>query len=627
MTDLLRIGLTALLAQQRALATTSNNIANASTPGYSRQRIELIERPVERLGNEMIGTGVQIALNRRLTDDIIADQLRTAAGGFRRAEALSELAASLDEMMAGDTGLNSTLQSLVNAMQDVASNPSSTASRQTFLAEARNLVSRFSAMDQRFNQLTEETRARLTATTAEISSLGASIAEVNRQILDAGVATGRNAPPDLLDQRDRLLEQLAGLVQVDTALQRDGTMSVFIGSGQTLVLGTTSSALAVTPGNLDPVQPQIVLRGAGPDVNITRALSGGELGGLLDFNRELLAPTRAELGRIAVGLVDTINAAHRNGMDMTGALGGNLLSVGAPQVFAGAANAGTGGAAVTITGVAALQPTNYQLSWNGAAYTLQRTDTGAVVTMTGAGTVASPFVADGISIVVSGAPAAGDQFLLKPLEHVPGTLQLTVTDPSRVAAAAPTRTSAPLTNTGNASISAGQVIDVTNPALLTTSTIQFINATTYSINGAGSFAYTAGANIDINGTRVQLTGTPAAGDQFVIQANTGGVGDNRNALAIVARLGQSVFNGGLTLPAAASGLVTGIGARTAEANNQRDAQSTVFEQTQQRLDSVRGVNLDEEAADMLKFEQLYSAAARTMAVASTMFDTLLAALR
>jgi flagellar hook-associated protein 1 FlgK len=314
-------------------------------------------------------------------------------------------------------------------------------------------------------------------------------------------------------------------------------------------------------------------------------------------------------------------------MDMTGALGGNLLSVGAPQVFAGAANAGTGGAAVTITGVAALQPTNYQLSWNGAAYTLQRTDTGAVVTMTGAGTVASPFVADGISIVVSGAPAAGDQFLLKPLEHVPGTLQLTVTDPSRVAAAAPTRTSAPLTNTGNASISAGQVIDVTNPALLTTSTIQFINATTYSINGAGSFAYTAGANIDINGTRVQLTGTPAAGDQFVIQANTGGVGDNRNALAIVARLGQSVFNGGLTLPAAASGLVTGIGARTAEANNQRDAQSTVFEQTQQRLDSVRGVNLDEEAADMLKFEQLYSAAARTMAVASSLFDTLLAALR
>jgi flagellar hook-associated protein 1 FlgK len=202
-----------------------------------------------------------------------------------------------------------------------------------------------------------------------------------------------------------------------------------------------------------------------------------------------------------------------------------------------------------------------------------------------------------------------------------------VTDPTRIAAAAPTRTIAALANTGNAAISAGQVIDVTNPALLTTATIQFINAATYSINGAGSFAYTPGANIDINGTRVQITGTPGAGDQFVIQSNAGGVGDNRNALAIVARLGQSVFNGGLTLPSAASGLVTGVGARTAEAGNQRDAQSTVFEQTRQRLDSVRGVNLDEEAADMLKFEQLYSAAAKTMAVAGSLFDTLLSVLR
>jgi flagellar hook-associated protein 1 len=627
MTDLLRIGLSALLAQQRALATTSNNIANASTPGYSRQRIELVERPVERLGNEMIGTGVQIALNRRLTDDIIADQLRTAAGGFGRAEALGDLAQSLDDMLAGDTGLNSTLQSLVNAMQDVASNPSSTASRQTFLAETRNLVSRFASMDQRFNQLADESRSRLTSITAEITSLGAGIATVNRQILDAGVATGRNAPPDLLDQRDRLLEELAGLVQVDTSLQRDGTMSVFIGSGQTLVLGTNSATLAVTNGDLDPSQPQIVIRGTGPDITITQALSGGELGGLLDFNREMLAPSRAELGRIAVGLVDTINTAHRNGMDQTGALGGNLFAVGAPQTFADVDNAGTGAVAVTIAGVASLQATNYQLSWSGTAYTLQRADNGAVVPMTGAGTALSPFAADGLSIVVSGAPAAGDQFLLKPVEQAPGTLRVLVTDPTRIAAAAPTRTSAALTNTGSGAISAGQVIDVTNASLLATSTVQFINATTYSINGAGTFAYTPGANIDINGTRVQITGAPAAGDQFVLQANTGGVGDNRNALAIVARMDQGVFNGGVTLHAAGSGLVTGIGARTAEATNQRDAQRAVLEQTRQRLDSVRGVNLDEEAADMLKFEQLYAAAAKTMTVANGLFDTLLAALR
>jgi flagellar hook-associated protein 1 FlgK len=619
--------LSALLAQQRALATTSNNIANASTPGYSRQRIELAERPVERLGNEAIGTGVQIALNRRLTDDILADQMRSAAGGARRAEAFSELAGSLDSMMSGDSGLNETLQSLVNALQDVASNPSSTASRQTFLSEARNLVSRFESMDARFDELAAEARARLTATTAQINSLGASLAAVNRQILDAGVATGRNAPPDLLDQRDKLLEQLSGLVQVDAVPQRDGTMSVFIGSGQTLVLGTTSSTLAVAPGDFDASQPKIVLRGTGADLNITQSLSGGEIGGLLDFNRELLAPTSAELGRIAVALADAVNTVHRNGMDQTGALGGNLFSVGAPQTFAHAANTGTGSVAVAITGIPALQATNYQLSFDGTAYTLQRTDNGAVVPMTGAGTALSPFSADGLSIVVSGAPAAGDQFLLKPVEQAPGSLQLLVTDPSRIAAAAPTRTSAALANTGSATISAGQVIDVANPALLNTATIAFIDATTYSVDGAGTFAYTPGGNIDINGTRVQIAGVPAAGDTFTIGSNAGGVGDNRNALAIVARLGQSVFNGGITLQAAGSGLVTGIGARTAEAANQRDAQTSVFAQTQQRLDSVRGVNLDEEAADMIKFEQLYAAAAKTMAVAGSLFDTLLSVLR
>jgi flagellar hook-associated protein 1 FlgK len=627
MTDLLRIGLSALLAQQRALATTSNNIANASTPGYSRQRIELVERPVERLGNEYLGTGVQVALNRRLTDDIVADQMRTAAGAAGRSQALSELAAAVDEMMSGDTGLNETMQSLMNALHDVASNPSSTASRQTFLADARNLVSRFASMDQRMNQLADEARSRLTATAAEISSLGASIAGVNRQILDAGAATGRLPPPELLDQRDRLLEKLSGLVQVNAVPQSDGTMSVFVGSGQALVIGTTAATLAVTPGTLDPAQPQIVLRGTGPDVNITRALSGGELGGMLDFNREILAPTRAELGRIAVGLTDTINTAHRNGMDLTGALGGDLFAVGSPQTYGAATNAGTGSVAVTITSVSSLQPTNYQLSWTGSAYTLQRADTGAVVTMTGAGTSGNPFVADGLSIVVSGAPVSGDHFLLKPVEGASGSLQLLVSDPTRIAAAAPTRTSAPRTNTGSGVISAGEVYDVTDAALLTPATIQFLTPSTYSVNGAGTFAYTPGANIDVNGTRVQITGTPAAGDQFSIGPNSGGVGDNRNALAMVARLGQSVFNGDITLPAAASALVTGVGARTAEANNQASAQGTVLAQMRERLDSVRGVNLDEEAADMLKFEQLYSAAAKTMAVAGTLFDTLLSVLR
>jgi flagellar hook-associated protein 1 FlgK len=147
------------------------------------------------------------------------------------------------------------------------------------------------------------------------------------------------------------------------------------------------------------------------------------------------------------------------------------------------------------------------------------------------------------------------------------------------------------------------------------------------VNGAGTFAYTPGGNIDINGTRVQISGAPAAGDQFVIQANTGGTGDNRNVQSMIDRLSQSVFNGNVTLQSAAAGLITDVGSRTAEITSQRDVQQSVLNQTKDRLESVRGVNLDEEAADMLKFQQLYQAAAKMMTVADNLFQTVLAALR
>jgi flagellar hook-associated protein 1 FlgK len=625
MADLLGIGVSALLAQQRALATTSNNVANASTPGYSRQRVELAEGPVNELGSGFVGTGVTTGQTLRMTDDLMLEQVRTTTASSKRADTVADLANTLDDLLgSSDSGLNSTLQSFNDALQGVANDPSSSSARQAFLAEAGTVVANFQSLDQRMSTISDEIRSRVSTDADQISTLGATIANINGQI----IAAGANAPPDLLDKRDQALEDLSGLVKVSTTTQTDGTMSVFVGSGQALVLGTTSAKLAMKNGNLDPADPQLVLQsGSGPDVAITQFLSGGDLGGLLDFNREMLAPARAQVGQIAVGLADTVNAANKSGMDLNGQLGGDVFSVGGPQTFAAGTNGGTGAITATISDVSALAPANYQLSYDGTTYTLQRTDTGAIVPMTGAGTAGNPFVANGLSIVVSGTPAAGDQFLIKPLDRAPGTLQLLVTDGSDIAAASPTRTSADLGNTGTGAISAGSVIDATNPNLLTTATIQFINATTYSINGAGSFAYTPGGDIDINGTRVQITGAPAAGDFFQIGSNAGGAGDNRNALAMLGQLAGNVFNGNVTLKTAASSLLADVGAKTAAATSLQSAQSTVLQQSQQRLDSTRGVNLDEEAANMLQYQQLYQAAAQTISVAGSLFQTLLAALQ
>lgn len=623
MADLLSIGLSALRAQQRALATTGNNIANANTDGYSRQRVELASRPTERYGDEFMGTGVTIASIRRITDNILADQARFSAASLGRANAFAGLAESIDNLLADtETGLPATMQSFIGALQRVATDPSSTAARQALLSEARTLISRFDGMDERLSALADEMRDRMASITTEINALGAGIADINRRLMQSGT----DQPHEMLDERDRMLQRLSELVQVDASVQSDGTMAVFIGSGQTLVLAGDAAKIELRGSTTDPKQPQVVLSGFGTNTDITRFVTGGEFGGMLDFGRELLMPARAELGRIAVGLVSMVNDVHRNGMDAEGQLGGDFFSIGAPQTFAATTNTGTGDVTVTIENPAALQPTNYQLTFDGTNFTLLRTDTGVAVPMTGAGTALSPFVAGGLSIVVSGTPETRDQFLLKPLEYTAGSLGLLVTRTDDIAAAAPTRARADLANNGTGQISAGIVYDATDANLLAGATIEFLDANTFSINGAGSFAYVPGDDIDVNGTRVRITGAPAAGDRFVIESNAGGVGDNRNMQALISRIGQSAFNGGVTLQGAAGNLVTNVGSRTVEMTSQRDVQQIVHGQNLAKLDSVRGVNLDEEAADLLRFEQLYHAAAQSMSIANNLFNNLLAIL-
>lgn len=626
MTDILQIGLSALLAQQRALAVTSNNVANASTPGYSRQRVELAERPGQQLGNGYQGAGVQVADVRRLGDDILAAQLRSAKTSFQRADAFAGLAGQVDDLLGNDqTGLAPSLQSFSNALQDVAADPASSAARSAYLGEARNLAARLGSLAAQLGQIDGESRSRLGAAATEVTQIGASLADVNRQI----VASGSNgAPADLLDQRDKLLGRLAELVKVDTTTAADGSVNVFIGSGQALVVGTAHAELDAVTSPTDPSQPELVLRGGGVDADVTKRLGGGEIGAMLDFRREVLAPTAAAVGRIAVGVAAAVNAGQRRGMDLNGALGADLFSVPAPAVYAATTNAGSGAASAAVTDVGALQPTSYRLRFDGSSYTLTREDSGAVVPLSGSGTAADPFVADGLGIVVGGAPAAGDEFAIDALGGAAGGFRVLISDPGKIAAAAPIKTTPGAGNTGDAVASAGEVVDATDPNLLATTTITFLDPATYSIDGSGAYAYTSGTDILVNGARFSITGNPAAGDRFVLAANTGGVGDNRNALATAAALGGGLLDGGATSMQSAVGQLVGdVGSRSAESQNARDAASGVLDQTRQRLDSVSGVNLDEEAANMLQAQQMYQAAAQMITVADTTFNSLLAALR
>jgi flagellar hook-associated protein 1 FlgK len=311
---------------------------------------------------------------------------------------------------------------------------------------------------------------------------------------------------------------------------------------------------------------------------------------------------------------------------LNGQLGSALFSIGAPVATASSANTDATTASVTISNVGALTSDNYLLSYTGGAYSLTDETTGANVPLTGAGTGASPLTASsaGLSIVLSGTPANGDKFLIQPTAQAASTIAVALNDPSGLAAAGAVQTSASDSNTGSATISAGTVLDPSNPNLLATTTIQFLTPTTYSINGAGSFAYTSGGNVDDNGWQVQITGTPAAGDTFTVQSNASGTGDNANALAAANQQTAGVLsNGTLSVSGVVAALISGAGAQAQQVNTAQTAQTAVNTQAQTNVQSVSGVNLDEEAANLLQWQQAYQASAQALSVANSLFTTML----
>ena len=629
MPDILKTGLSGLLAFQRALATTSHNIANVNTDGYSRQVTELATRPAQGYGNGFIGNGVDVTTVRRQYDQFAVQSLRTATSNSGLADSVATFASQIDNILGdSNTSVATGLQDFFNAWQDVANDPSSSSARQVLLSQAQALADRFSQASNRLDDVASSLNSGIRSTVDQINTLAGSLASVNDEILRASGAAGGQPPNDLLDKRDAIITQLAKLTNVSTTQESDGAINVFIGNGQPLVLRDHAMKLQVAPSATDPSKLDLFYAGSAGNTLVTNQLAGGQLGGYFQVRDRILDPARDQLGRVAIGLAQSVNDQQAAGLDLKGQLGQAMFGVSGPQVWARSTNSGSGAVTATISDIGGLSGGEYDLRYDGTAYSLVRTSDGSAVTMTGAGTAANPFVADGVSIVVAGAPAAGDAFRIQPTRLGAQSLEALLTDPRGIAAAGPIRTGAASANLGSATISQGEVLDSGNPNLLSPVTIQFLTPNTYSVNGAGSFAYTSGSNIDVNGWRVQISGTPAAGDTFSVAANAGGVGDNRNALLAAGLQNRALLAGGTaTLSGAFGALVGGVGAQAQQAGVNRDAQAAIASQASQQVAAASGVNLDEEAADLVKWQQAYAAAAQTIAVANTGFDSLLAAVR
>ncbi len=634
------ISVSGLNAAQAGMLTTSHNISNVSTPGYSRQEIVQSANIPQFTGSGYFGQGTQVATVKRIYDQFLGSQVLSAEAGAAEMNSYQAQISQISNLLADSSaGLIPALSGFFKGVQDVAANPASIAGRQSMLSAAQALVAQFQTLDQQFSEIRDGTNQQISAQITQINTYSSQLSDINQRILLAQANGSTQLPNDLLDQRDQMVKELNKLVRVSTLNQGDGSVSIFIGNGQPLVVGTQAYQMKAVPASDDPQRTTVAMLGAGgtaltlPESQIT----GGSLGGLLNFRSQSLDAAQNAVGRIALTLAQNFNDQHKLGQDLTGALGTNLFNVSGPTVLASSLNTGTGvvTASIFTTKVDQLTSSDYRLTYNGVAnYTLTRLSDNSVL-VNGA---ALPASVDGFAITVGGAPAVGDSFLIQPTRTGAKNISVAFSDGRQIAAAAPIRTAQALANTGTATISAGTV----NPLPLNASlqhkvTLTFTSATTFDVRDATTAAtlatgaaYTAGADITYNGWTAQITGTPASGDVFTVDTNANGVADNRNVALLGALQTSSTMQATATSAASASygaaysQIVSAVGSKDNEVQAIGAAQQGLADNATKALQSLAGVNLDEEAANLMRYQQAYQASAKVLATASKLFDAIIA---
>jgi len=636
--SILNIGVTGLQVAQAGLLTSGHNIANAATPGFTRQQILQTTNVPQFTGSGFFGQGANVESVRRVYSQFLFSQVLSAQTTQAELDSHSLQVQQIDNMLADpSSGLSPALQDFFKSVSELSANPSSIPARQAMLSGAQALVARFQGLDQRFAEIREGVSGQIQNSVAAINSYAQQIAALNERIVLVQAGSLSQPPNDLLDQRDQLIADLNREIRVTTTAQADGSLNVFIGNGQALVVGQEEYGLQAVAALDDGNRVDVALVGPGgsalriPDT----LLNGGALGGLLTFRRDTLDPAQDSLGRVAVVLAQTFNDQHRLGQDLSGALGADFFRApAAPSVLPSTSNTGAGVVSASISDVQALQASDYRLSYNGGGnYTLTRLADN--VRLVDAGPL--PATVDGMALNVAPAPALNDSFLIRPVRGGARDMGVALSDVRSIAAAGPLRTTAANGNAGTGKISAGEVTNTTGLPLAGDITVAFDAANDrFVVTGAeaGTLSYdpktqSAGANFSLaaGGFSFTISGVPVDGDQFVIARNAAGVSDNRNALALGQLQTRNLVGSSASYQSAYSQTVSQVGNKTRQIEVALTAQANLVKQAQDAQQSLSGVNLDEEAANLMRYQQAYQAAGKVIELAGKLFDEILALAR
>lgn len=501
MADLLQVGISGLKAHQTALTVTGHNITNAGTEGYSRQEVNFTENNPQFNGGVWVGNGVSVASVRRVYDEFLNEQLRRDTSTFNEFETLATNAGQIDSLLADPgTGVQPGLERFFGALQSTVDDPSSLPAREVLISEAQGLADRFSSISDRLVEQNQVINGQMEVIAGQISTIAEAIAELNEQIQFATASAQGNEPNDLLDQRSQLLKDLSELVEVNVVQQDNAGLNVFIGNGQALVIGNDYNEMFASNGEGDPSRFDIYFRKGDVIQNISREITGGQLGGTLDFRREVLDPTLNGLGRTALAITQTFNEQHRLGIDYDGLKGENFFeSVNDPvkaysRVFGSANNADPDDRvlSVQITSSNDLTTSDYKLTFPGPddqTFRITRlSDNELLTTQTLSGEFPQSIEVEGFEIRLEGGSFQhGDEFLIMPTRMGSSQVEMNITRAEQVALASPISTDAAIGNRGSATISPGVVYDSEtrylanegelDPPIL----IRFTSPTTYDV--------------------------------------------------------------------------------------------------------------------------------------------------
>ncbi|WP_448108939.1 flagellar hook-associated protein FlgK [Pseudomonas azerbaijanoccidentalis] len=669
--SLLNIGMSGLSASHASLVTTGNNISNVDTVGYSRQQTVQNSKNSIQYGNVFIGTGTTLADVRRVYNSYLDAQLQTTTSLNSDAQAYLGQATQVDKLLSDSgTGVTKTLQSFFASLQTLAGNSNDNAARQALLTNAQGLSSRFNSISQQLSQQNTYINDQLGSMADQVNKLASTVAAYNKKIAEVSGSGG--TPNELLDQRNETIRQLNELVGTQVT-ETEGRIDIYLGSGQPLVVGDVVNKLRVAPDPADPTRSSIIMDRNGSSIDITSVMSGGEMGGLVRYRNEVLTPAVNGLGRIAMVVADQVNKQLGQGLDQNGNFGAalfnninSLKAISERSIANAGNNPASGNLNVTINDTSKVQASDYQVTVTATGYNVRRlsdnTDMGNFAFAT---PPAADPVIDGFSLSInSGTVAAGDSFKITPTRGSAADMTTVMTDTKTLATSAPLTSTKASGNDGTGAVSQPKLstlLDIYDPvqrlevqtAVKATMPVRMLmtSATAYEVfdskgNSIGTGNIVPGQDNDLNiavpytdaggnaktfSVAMTVSGSPASGDSFNISMTAADSTDNRNAQSLLAlqtkaTIGASATSPGVSFTEAYGGLVTTVGSLTKQAQLDGTATDTILTGARNARDSLSGVDLDEEAGNLTKYQQYYTASSQIIKTAQEIFSTLINAL-